>query len=278
VKQNILALLAPLFVLSGCATILHGNTQAFTIASDPSGATLSVYSLLGYDTPEEGSAEKPLLKSETPTSVVLERGRGFYREAAYRIVIEKQGFHSQTLILRGTLDPNIFWNIFPPFIAGGWVVDAATGAMWTLGSADGETLQVKLVAEPAASASVQSTRPLEPPQTTPGSLSPAPTGVQVFGFEIDLEDGHTWTGNYSFLGQGYRQTTPVNEQAVPVVRYVGVSSWQMSVSLSSGAVTIYELVADDNQGKNGKRTGQSVSGNSIDNPLIFLNHMEKNRQ
>ena len=56
-------LLTPLFVLTGCATILHGSTQAFTVASHPSGATISVYSSIGKD-----ASEQLLLLYKTPTS------------------------------------------------------------------------------------------------------------------------------------------------------------------------------------------------------------------
>jgi hypothetical protein len=277
VKRAILLAFA-LLALSGCATILHGSTQAFKVVSDPSEAAISVYAISGFHGQGERQSDPLLLKAGTPASIVLERGRGFYREGAYRIVIEKQGFLSQTLILKGTVDPNILWNIIPPFIAGGWAIDAATGAMWTLSSADGETLQVKLVPEHAAATDVFPTKPPGPVPATASSGSSTPISLPVYGFEIVPENGHSWSGNYSFRGQGFRQTTPVNEQTERVIRYMDVSSWLLSVSISSGAVTVYEVVADDRQGKNGRRTGQSVSGNATDNPLIYLNHMEKNPQ
>ena len=40
---------------------------------------------------------------------------------------------------------------------------------------------------------------------------------------------------------------PVYRQVSPIVHYVGNSSvtWQLSISITEGAITVYEVVADD---------------------------------
>jgi len=139
--------LALLFALSGCATMLHGSTQSFMVESDPSGATVSVYSAPLYRPPEEGMPELLLLTTKTPATIVLGRGRGWYREAAYRIVFEKEGYQTKSISLKGSFDFNVLWNILPPWTGWGAVVDVATGSMWTLNSDAGDALKVKLVAE-----------------------------------------------------------------------------------------------------------------------------------
>ncbi len=110
--------------LSGCASIMSGSEQRIDFRSDPSDASIKVYD----------SGGMVVASSQTPSSVLLKKGQGFFQGANYRVAVEKPGYKKVEVLLRSSL--NAGWYLFGNFFIGGFIgwliVDPATGAMWTL--------------------------------------------------------------------------------------------------------------------------------------------------
>jgi len=94
------------------------------------------------------------------------------------------------------------------------------------------------------------------------------TLVRIYGLEIDSSNGSPWSGSYRINDGNF---IPVNSQVAPIIKYIG-SQWTASVSILSGAVKVYEVVADDAQGTRMRRVGEGILGNES-NPFISLNHL-----
>ena len=112
---------------SGCATIVKGTTQQIPVASEPTGARVSV----------DGSAA-----GTTPTAVTLSR------KINHIVTIEKEGYQSESVAITKSMSAAVAGNI----IAGGfvgWGVDAMTGAQYNLNPS---TISVRL--QPTAEAKV----------------------------------------------------------------------------------------------------------------------------
>lgn len=95
---------------SGCATIVKGTTQTIPIASEPSGARVSV------DGAPAGT---------TPTKVTLDRKR------SHMVTLELEDHETENIPVTNSIGGAVAGNI----IAGGligWGVDAATGAQYNL--------------------------------------------------------------------------------------------------------------------------------------------------
>jgi hypothetical protein len=102
---------------------MTGSKQNINILSSPDGAEIKIYD----------SSNIMVLTSTTPTTVSLNKGKGFFSGASYRVEITKPGFDKVTV----NLSPNVNgWYIAGNILLGGligWlIVDPATGGMWTL--------------------------------------------------------------------------------------------------------------------------------------------------
>jgi hypothetical protein len=113
------------FFISGCATLMSGEYQRVTIQSNPSEASIRILNSDGMD----------IYNSRTPAATVLKKGNGFLQGAKYMVILEKEGYKKQRIVLRSTANG---WYLLGNFFFGvggliGWlVVDPATGAMWSL--------------------------------------------------------------------------------------------------------------------------------------------------
>jgi hypothetical protein len=109
---------------SGCASIVKGTRQSVSIQSTPAGCRVTVSDMSG----------SVVTTQQTPCTVSLARGRGFFSAGDYRVRIEKEGYAPAEIHVSGSLGG---WYIIGNFFIGGligWViVDPLTGAMWTLG-------------------------------------------------------------------------------------------------------------------------------------------------
>jgi len=112
----------------GCATIIKGGEQPIAIKSTPSDATLTVY---------DERTHEALVNAKTPQVVTLKRGAGYFKNARYRVVIQKENYVPRELMITGGLSG---WYLGGNLIFGGLIgyliLDPLTGAMWTL-SPDG---------------------------------------------------------------------------------------------------------------------------------------------
>ena len=113
----------------GCASIIKGTTQQIPIASEPSGARVTV----------DGNPA-----GTTPTTVTLSRKQN------HMITLEKEGFDTENVAVTKSIGGAVAGNI----IAGGligWGVDTMTGAQYNLHP---ETINVRLHTARSAGAAV----------------------------------------------------------------------------------------------------------------------------
>ena len=120
------ALIAFSSLFSGCASIISGTSQDVRFSSTPSDARVVIF---------DARRNVRVLETRTPAAANLKRGGGFYRGASYRVEISKDGYETQVIQMKSSLNGGwyIGGNIL---LAGGFIglliVDPATGAMWSL--------------------------------------------------------------------------------------------------------------------------------------------------
>lgn len=147
--------------LSGCASIVSKSQYPVTFSSNPPGATVSVKNKAGTE----------IHRAQTPATVTLAAGDGFFGKASYSVVMEKEGHVPAQQSLSGTLDPWYLGNIIFGGLIGLLIVDPATGAMWQLeqnvmgglAQVPGYTPPVALQPVPAAVAPASPIVPLAAP-------------------------------------------------------------------------------------------------------------------
>jgi PEGA domain-containing protein len=106
-KAILSGVLSVALVVSGCATIVHGTSQAIPFSSNPEGAEVFV----------NGSA-----RGITPTTVTLPRS-----SSSYNVVYKKAGYEDTSDNLRSSISGYYFLNIILGGIVG-LVLDAMDGA------------------------------------------------------------------------------------------------------------------------------------------------------
>lgn len=109
-----------------CATVVGGRDQDVQIRSQPPGANLEIVDLR--------SGER-LHSATTPFTALLPRGTGYFQKARYRVVMDKESYDTQELVIEGALSPwylygNIGWGGLG--VLGWFAIDPVTGAMWKL--------------------------------------------------------------------------------------------------------------------------------------------------
>jgi len=122
-NKTVFALLActcTITLFTGCASVLCGPKQSFSIGSKPDGADVYIYDAHG----------EKLFENKTPCSTTLARVKPDSDRASYVVVIKKQGFASVQIPLTSSVNKAYFGNILLGGI--GFFIDPATGAMWTL--------------------------------------------------------------------------------------------------------------------------------------------------
>ncbi|WP_236761390.1 hypothetical protein [Acinetobacter junii] len=71
---------------------------------------------------------------QSPVTINLKRGAGFFKPEKYQVTFEKEGFETKTINISSSINGWYVGNI----LFGGWIglliVDPATGAMYTLDS------------------------------------------------------------------------------------------------------------------------------------------------
>jgi len=118
----ILACAVAAFASSGCATIVSKSSQEITIASVPEGAAVKINN-------KSGAA---VHSGNTPLTVTLKKGRGYFKAERYTIHFAKDGYHGHYITVEGEVNGWYFGNILFGGLIGLLAVDPATGAMYTL--------------------------------------------------------------------------------------------------------------------------------------------------
>jgi hypothetical protein len=116
----ILACASTITLFTGCASVLCGPKQTFSVGSKPLGADVVVYDSRGEKIHED----------KTPCVLTLAREKPDTDRANYVVVVKKQGFASAQVPITSEVNKAFFLNIFTGGI--GFFIDPATGAMWTL--------------------------------------------------------------------------------------------------------------------------------------------------
>lgn len=111
------------FFIASCASIVGKSEYPITISSDPEEVTITVVNRSG----------ETVFKGKTPTTVTLPAKAGFFKGENYTVTFLKEGFASHTAqIERGVSGWYILGNLVFGGLIGWFIVDPATGAMWTL--------------------------------------------------------------------------------------------------------------------------------------------------
>jgi len=110
-------------VLAGCATIVSKSDYPVSISSKPEGAEITIVN----------RAKKTVFHGKTPATVTLKAGAGFFKGENYTVTFKKEGYAPHTAQIERGIDG---WYIAGNLVFGGligwFIVDPATGAMWTL--------------------------------------------------------------------------------------------------------------------------------------------------
>lgn len=107
---------------AGCATIVSKSSQTFTVTSVPDGAALVITNAAGV----------AVHNGQTPMTVTLKKGRGYFKPETYTLSFTKAGYAPRNLTVRGEVNGWYFGNIIFGGLIGMLAVDPATGAMYTL--------------------------------------------------------------------------------------------------------------------------------------------------
>jgi hypothetical protein len=116
------AVLALCAFSTGCATIIARSSQEMTITSVPEGASVKINN--------KGGAA--VHSGNTPMTVTLKKGRGYFKPERYTVVVEKPGYQTFRVTVEGEVNGWYFGNILFGGLIGLLAVDPATGAMFTL--------------------------------------------------------------------------------------------------------------------------------------------------
>jgi hypothetical protein len=71
-------------------------------------------------------------RGKTPATVTLKTGEGYFKGKEYTVLIRKEGYEEQSVVIRKELNGWYLGNILFGGLIGLLVVDPLTGAMWTL--------------------------------------------------------------------------------------------------------------------------------------------------
>jgi hypothetical protein len=112
-----------LAVLGGCATIMGQSApEALNVRSAPDQASVVI-------TDETGIK---IFEGKTPTSLPLEKKKGYFSGKKYLVNIKKDGHGEQVIAIDTKVNGWYIANILFGGLIGLLIVDPVTGAMWTL--------------------------------------------------------------------------------------------------------------------------------------------------
>ena len=111
-----------LAALSGCATIISGETDRVVFSAKPEKVAFSI----------KNEKDEFVQQGTTPSTVVLDRGNGYFDGQTYQVNFSAPGYSPKTMPLDTTLNNWYFGNLLFGGVLGLLIVDPATGSMWDL--------------------------------------------------------------------------------------------------------------------------------------------------
>lgn len=116
--------LAMLFaaLVSGCSTIISDSDYPVAVNSNPSGASFVITNKAG----------EQVHSAETPSTVTLAAGAGYFKSEVYTITLNLDGYSTKVYTLEASRDGWYWGNIVFGGFIGGLIVDPLTGAMYKL--------------------------------------------------------------------------------------------------------------------------------------------------
>lgn len=107
---------------SSCASIVSKSSYPISINSAPSEAQVVIKNKKGIK----------VYSGQTPTTLKLKSGSGFFGKASYQVTFTKEGFNTKTVPVEFKLDGWYFGNLLLGGFLGMLIIDPATGAMYKL--------------------------------------------------------------------------------------------------------------------------------------------------
>ncbi|WP_320814426.1 PEGA domain-containing protein [Flavobacterium sp.] len=121
-KITSLGLAISFLLLSSCASIVSKSNYPISINSSPSEAKILITNKKGVE----------VYSGNTPATLELKSGSGFFGKAQYQVKFTKDGYESKTVPVYFKLDGWYFGNILLGGLIGMLIIDPATGAMYKL--------------------------------------------------------------------------------------------------------------------------------------------------
>lgn len=115
-------LMASTFLFSSCASIVSKSSYPISINSAPSEAKIVIKDKKGIE----------IFSGQTPATLKLKSGSGFFGKARYQVTFTKNGYDSKTVPVEFKLDGWYFGNLLLGGVIGLLIIDPATGAMYKL--------------------------------------------------------------------------------------------------------------------------------------------------
>ena len=120
-KLKFLAI-SSILLLTGCASIVSKSSWPITINSSPSEAKIYIKDKKGIE----------IYTGNTPATLKLKSGAGFFSKARYQVTFEKVGYDKKVVPVEFKLNGWYFGNIIFGGPLGLLIIDPATGAMFKL--------------------------------------------------------------------------------------------------------------------------------------------------
>ncbi len=108
--------------LAGCATIVSDASYPLAVNSDPEGAYFTVTDRDGIE----------VNRGNTPETVELKAGGGYFKTQNYTIVFAMEGYEDQAVSVRSSMDGWYWGNLVIGGLLGMLIIDPITGAMYKL--------------------------------------------------------------------------------------------------------------------------------------------------
>lgn len=117
-----LGLLASVFALTGCASIVSKSNWPVTFKSNPPGTEITISDEYGNE----------INRGITPATITLPSDSGYFSKAKYYIDVKQAGYQEGKKVLVAKINGWYFGNILFGGLIGFVIVDPLTGAMWKL--------------------------------------------------------------------------------------------------------------------------------------------------